>query len=77
MAFQAAHQFVPAQMVTGPLIAPGVAGILSTVTTKLAAVLVPQLFVAVTEIVPDVPLSVAEILLVVDVPVQPAGNDHV
>ena len=68
---------MPEQMVMGPLIVPGIPGILSKLTTKLAAGLVPQPLLAVTETVPDVPLSVAVMLLDADVPVHPNGNVHV
>lgn len=48
--------------------------------TEIASVcvaLLPQPLLAVTEIVPPVVLDVAEMLVELDVPVQPPGNVHV
>ena len=59
------------------MIVPGVAGAAVGVTAKVAAEDVPQVPVAVTLTLPAVALGVAEILVVVDVPVQPPGNVHV
>lgn len=59
-----------------PVMVPGWEGVLVTVTGKLEAVEVPQALDAVTVIVPFVP-AVAEMLLVVLVPVHPPGNVQV
>lgn len=65
------------QTVADPVIAPGAGGTVLTVMAAVVAALVPQLFVAVTEIVPpDVPAVVA-IELVVDVPDHPEGSVQV
>ena len=56
---------------------PGVAGAVFTVTTSVAGDELPQILLAVTETVPPVELAVVVILLVVEVPVQPPGSDHV
>ena len=66
-----------AHMLILPLIAPGVAGAVAIVTASVAGAEFPQVLFAVTETVPPVELAVALILLVVDVPVQPPGSDHV
>ena len=55
---------------------PGLAGTIAALTGRLLAGLLPQLFVAVTEIFPDVVPAVTEILLVVEEPVQPDGSVH-
>ena len=68
---------VPEHGVIEPVIAPGVAGADPGVTAKVAAVLVPQVLVAVTVTLPAVAFGVAEILVVVEVPDQPAGRVHV
>ena len=68
---------VPEQMVTVPLIAPGVAGIEFTVMASDEAALVPHPFVADTVMLPLVVLAVVLMLLVVDVPVHPPGNVQV
>jgi hypothetical protein len=60
-----------------PVIALGVAGAEPGVTAKVAAVDVPHVLVAVTLTLPAVALGVAEILVVVEVPVQPPGKVHV
>ena len=59
------------------MIAPGVAGAAVGATAKVAAEDVPQVPVAVTLTLPAVALGVAEILVVVDVPVQPPGKVQV
>ena len=60
-----------------PLIKPGVAGVILTVTASVAGAEVPQVLLAVTETVPPPEPAVVLIVLVVDVPVQPPGSDHV
>ena len=61
-----------------PVGAVGTAGIaVLIVTGKVLAALVPQELVAVTVIFPAVALGVAEILVVVELPVQPTGNVQV
>ena len=60
-----------------PVIAPGVAGADVGVTAKVAAEDVPHVPVAVTLTLPAVALGVAEMLFVVDAPVQPPGNVQV
>jgi hypothetical protein len=56
---------------------PGCAGVADGVTAKVAAVEDPQALLAVTVTLPAVALGVAEILVVVEVPVQPPGNVQV
>ena len=68
---------LPAQIVTGPIIVPGIAGIVIIVTAKLAALDDPQALFAITLIVPLVEPAVVEMLFVVDVPDQPLGNVQV
>ena len=68
---------IPEQGVADPVIVPGCAGVAVGVTAKVAAEDVPQVPVAVTLTLPAVALGVAEILVVVDVPVQPPGKVHV
>ena len=58
-----------------PLIAPGVAGIVFTVTTSVCAEEVPQALEAVTLKEPLVPAVVLMVLLVL-VPLHPPGNDQ-
>jgi len=53
---------------------PGVVGMVFTVIAKFCAAEDPQALVAITEIVPLVASAVAEIELVVDVPLQPPGK---
>jgi hypothetical protein len=59
-----------------PLIAPGTAGAVFIVKAKLAALEVPHVFVAVTEIFPEVEpiVTVAEVVPCPDVIVAPAGT---
>lgn len=59
------------------MIAPAIAGIVFTVMTCDDAADVPHALVAVTVMLPAVELAVADIELVVDVPVQPLGKLHV
>ena len=59
------------------MIAPGCAGAVVGVTAKVAAEDVPHVPVAVTLTLPAVALGVAEMLFVVDVPVQPPGKVQV
>lgn len=58
-------------------IAPGVDGVLTGVTVKVCAALLPQLLLAVTEIVPALAPAVRVMELDVDVPVHPLGAVHV
>jgi hypothetical protein len=67
----------PEHTVVFPVIVPGVAGAEPGVTAKVLAVEVPHVLVAVTLTLPAVALGVAEILVVVEVPVQPPGKVHV
>jgi hypothetical protein len=65
------------QTVADPVTAPGADGTVLTVMVAVLAALVPQLFTAVTEMVPpDVP-AVVVIEFVVDVPDHPEGSVHV
>jgi hypothetical protein len=71
---------MPGHTIAVPVIVPGVAGVAGlTVTGRLAAVLVPQLLVAVTAIFPSCPgapeVTVIEVpvLIVMD---QPVGTDQ-
>ena len=68
---------IPEHGVADPVIAPGIAGDAVGVTAKVAAEDVPQVPVAVTLTLPAVALGVAEILVVVDVPVHPPGKVQV
>ena len=68
---------IPEHGVALPVIAPGCAGAVVGVTAKVAAEDVPHVPVAVTLTLPAVALGVAEILFVVDVPVQPPGKVQV
>jgi hypothetical protein len=63
--------------VAEPVIVPGVAGTSEGVTAKVLAVDAPQALLAITLTLPAVALGVAEILVVVEVPVQPPGKVHV
>jgi len=67
----------PLQMLALPVIAPGVAGAVLIVTTSVAGLEFPQVLLAVTETVPPPEPGTVLIVLVVDVPVQPPGSDHV
>ena len=60
-----------------PLIGPGCAGVLFTVTANVCAGDEPQILLAVTETFPLVILAVVLIELVVEVPVHPEGSVHV
>ena len=68
---------VPEHIVADPVMAPGWAGVLFTVTDIICAKDEQEPLFAVTETFPLVVLAVALIELVVDVPVQPAGNVQV
>ena len=59
-----------------PLMVPGCAGTVLTVTGIELAELLPQVLLAVTETLPKPP-AIAVIELVAEVPVHPEGNDHV
>ena len=58
------------------VIVPGADGVLPEVTDKVIVESLPQLLLAVTEIVPDDPVF-AVMELVVDVPFQSEGKVHV
>ena len=60
-----------------PIRLPGVEGAVFPATDSVLAVLLPQLLLAVTEIVPPLPAVVTVILLVVEVPLHPEGSVHV
>ena len=68
---------LPEQTVAAPVIAPGMAGMLFTVTANVCAADDPQLALATTEISPPAALAVAVMDMVVEVPVQPEGNVQV
>jgi hypothetical protein len=57
--------------------APGCDGTVLTVTAKVCAVLLPHALLAVTVMLPLFAPTVAVMLLVVDVPLQPLGKVHV
>jgi hypothetical protein len=56
---------------------PGCAGTVVVVTARVLAMLVPQAFVAVTEMSPPTVPAVTVMELVVELPVHPAGSVHV
>ena len=60
-----------------PVIVPGWAGTVVTVTFKVFAVPEPQVLFAVTETFPPVAPAVALIEVEVEVPVHPEGRVHV
>ena len=64
-----------AQTVKFPVMDVGCVGMELTVTARVCATLPPQELFAVTEIVPLVP-GVPVMVLVVEVPVHPPGNDQ-
>ncbi len=68
--------WLPLQILSGPLMAPGVAGTAPVVTVNVYAVELPQALLAVTVIVPA-PDGVTLILSAVEVPVQPLGKFQV
>jgi hypothetical protein len=68
---------LPEQIVAGPEIVPGVAGVELTVTANVCAALVPHVLSAVTVIFPLVVFAVVVIEFVVEVPLQPNGDVHV
>jgi hypothetical protein len=65
------------QITAGPLIVPGVEGVLVGATASVTVAPVPQPFVAATVILPDVVPIVALMLFVMDVPDQPVGSVQV
>jgi hypothetical protein len=67
----------PEQSITSPLMVPGFAGMLFTITANACAVDDPQALLAVTEMFPPEASAVILIELVVEVPVHPEGNVHV
>jgi hypothetical protein len=67
---------LPEQIVVGPVMVPGVSGILLTDTARVCAVLEPQVLFAATVIFPPVVPAVVVILVVELVPVQPLGIVH-
>ena len=68
---------MPLQTTDEPLMVPGVAGAAAVVTVNVCAVVLPQVLLAFTVIVPPVVVGVAVILLVVELPLQPLGNVQV
>ena len=68
---------LPEQIIVLPLMVPGVAGAVLTVTANACAVDEPQVLLAETVMFPPVVLAVAVIEVVVEEPVQPLGNVHV
>jgi hypothetical protein len=60
-----------------PVILPGCTGTASEVTDNVLAVPLPQLLLATTESVPPADPAVTEMLLEVELPVQPEGSVHV
>ena len=64
-------------MVLVPAIADGCAGAEFTVTATDCGVLLPQPLLAVTIMVPLLVPAVVLMVLLVDVPLHPAGNAHV
>ncbi len=65
---------LPWQTEVFPVMDSGVAGILFTMTASVLVVDVPQELLADTVIFPPLPPTVAEIELLVDVPIQPTGK---
>jgi hypothetical protein len=70
---------VPEQIAEVPVMDPGVAGVVFTVKAKVAAVDVPQAFVAVTVTFPDVEpeVTVIDVVPCPAVIVAPVGTVHV
>ena len=60
-----------------PVITPGVAGDEPNETTSADGLELPHVLLAVTDTVPPLEPATVFIVLVVDVPVQPPGSDHV
>jgi len=67
----------PWQTVVSPVIVPGWAGVVATVTLNVLAVPEPHELLAVTEMVPPDAPAVASIDVDVELPVHPEGNVHV
>ena len=67
---------MPAHTAVFPETAPGCAGNTVAVTDNICGVLLPQLLLAVTEILPPAAPVVTIIELVMELPVHPAGNDQ-
>jgi len=63
-------------MVVAPEIADGCAGIVLIATASVCEGPVPQALLGVTVIVPGVASAVATMLLLVELPDHPPGNDH-
>jgi hypothetical protein len=68
---------LPEQMLVLPLIVPGTAGTLLTVTLRVLGTDEPQALLAVTLAFPLVALAMVLMEFVVEVPVQPPGKVHV
>ena len=68
---------LPASTFIEPEIVPGVAGAMVGVTAKVPGDEVPQVPLATTLTFPAVAFGVAEILVVVELPVQPPGKVQV
>ena len=66
-----------AHTLSGPLIGPGIAGVAVKVTASVCAMLFPQALLAVTDMVPPPVPCVADMLLVVEVPLHPVGKVQV
>jgi hypothetical protein len=60
-----------------PEIVPGCSGSTDTVAFIVLAVPEPQALFAMTEIIPPVVPTVADIDVPVELPLHPSGNDHV
>ena len=67
----------PSQTLALPLIVPGWAGTVVTVTPSVRSLLVPQELLAVTVMSPPVASAVALIDVVVELPVHPDGKVQV
>jgi hypothetical protein len=65
---------MPGHTETGPLIDAADPGAAADVTASVLGVDVPQVFIAVTDIVPPAAIGVTKMLFVLLVPTHPAGN---
>jgi hypothetical protein len=66
-----------AQILSAPVIVPGILGALPALIVFVLATDVPPHPVAVTETIPEPDPGVTKIELPLAMPVQPVGNDHV
>jgi hypothetical protein len=72
------YEFIdPEQTLIGPVTVPGLANVVIVPTASVLAALGPHPLFAVTDKVPPVLPVVVVMLLLVLVPVQPDGSDHV